>query len=1087
MPYNRAEYTKEDMRDLKRISDNIQSQDLSFLPQVADYLTSYINKYKNSKEQSKLNKVAAARRLLPVVKSPNGILSKLKNEMTEDSKKINSYLEKADNDPNMNIYVSDATEDGLLKGFRSMESYSPDRLPDAQKALTVFMEEDDFAEYKTDSPLRKLEGVMQSYVDLGNEHQHIIADYERREIMDSGVTDMMKQAWEENSRLNVAPLHAAYGSDLNPENARKESLKADKEVSSLRDEIFKLEREYEQNIVDMENAEEILKSCNDKLPRVEKELDEEQISVNVGASREQTAEELKRHGNAFAAVGRFYDELQKVKKEDPTRIIDYRKEAADAEAKRVSAEARLKKLMDESDPDRMIDGLVNNVDVGKETARQILKDHYNNVLTHRREENKWLEVKELVNQCTDILKDDERALNYLLNDDSLMKAGYNRLEREYKNSPDPQKQQLFDIVRHNVSRISELTPGEKLFTYDGKTDQLDFIKELNRKLDEKAENARKEMNNDPIMSAYIGYKESDNQIRSYSEMIKKAALENNAQQIGELTARMNELTEKRMEYGSVLQRYGINNEEMLEEVSQFAEKNIKRDNEEIREAKDQLFEAEKEAKKTAKVAKDLTAATEYFKNSKMDMLNKDMKDLVENIASENPDYSKLPDNNKFIEDDYYKTKDGRKLGDSKKLQDLKREYSELTGQKKKAEEILANDKRKQLNHTLTEKRLAYDKALKNAENMRKKTRKIDSMIKKTKEFMKPKYQGLEDTLVMSPKLNTKQAYSRIYDQVSKLREDFNKCMKDDYKKNPEEKNSNEYKAIKTALNSFGETKADFEKLTGQEIYDKLGDLERAANNYTREKKSQTRWFPSPQRKYRLAFSDRVERFAKDEGRILGGTLNRTNEKEMDSFMKYRIAGYRKQDPNGMTMITEKNPDGKKTDVDIYHSIVLEGSSKEEEVEKKIKSMEEKIDKRCSDFAKAFAVSEKKLSNEHIASALIAVDYYKELKDSLRDPDAILKDGVDRHLNNIEKMFNAKEAQKRCTERSNDMLEWDKYINMAAKMDKSEIAFKDMDTILAHRDKCVMQSNVSERARRNIKVQQDEKNLNAPKPSKVQVI
>jgi len=68
-----------------------------------------------------------------------------------------------------------------------------------------------------------------------------------------------------------------------------------------------------------------------------------------------------------------------------------------------------------------------------------------------------------------------------------------------------------------------------------------------------------------------------------------------------------------------------------------------------------------------------------------------------------------------------------------------------------------------------------------------------------------------------------------------------------------------------------------------------------------------------------------------------------------------------------------------------------------------------------------------------------------------------------------------------------MLEWDKYINMAAKMDKSEIAFKDMDTILAHRDKCVMQSNVSERARRNIKVQQDEKNLNAPKPSKVQVI
>ena len=49
-------------------------------------------------------------------------------------------------------------------------------------------------------------------------------------------------------------------------------------------------------------------------------------------------------------------------------------------------------------------------------------------------------------------------------------------------------------------------------------------------------------------------------------------------------------------------------------------------------------------------------------------------------------------------------------------------------------------------------------------------------------------------------------------------------MRDDYKADPENKNSREYKAIMTALNGFGETNQAFRNLSDEEIIQKMIDL-----------------------------------------------------------------------------------------------------------------------------------------------------------------------------------------------------------------------------------------------------------------------
>ncbi len=111
------------------------------------------------------------------------------------------------------------------------------------------------------------------------------------------------------------------------------------------------------------------------------------------------------------------------------------------------------------------------------------------------------------------------------------------------------------------------------------------------------------------------------------------------------------------------------------------------------------------------------------------------------------------------------------------------------------------------------------------------------------------------------------AGERLDDMKAKLLESI-EAFKKNYVKDKKWKgdDSDEYKAILTELNKF--TKDTIKTMSPEQIKDNLRNLAAASNQYLEEKKSQNwyHWFPTSQRKYRIAYAGSIADFAEKQAR-----------------------------------------------------------------------------------------------------------------------------------------------------------------------------------------------------------------------------
>ncbi len=101
----------------------------------------------------------------------------------------------------------------------------------------------------------------------------------------------------------------------------------------------------------------------------------------------------------------------------------------------------------------------------------------------------------------------------------------------------------------------------------------------------------------------------------------------------------------------------------------------------------------------------------------------------------------------------------------------------------------------------------------------------------------------------------------------------------------------------TALKGFGESYEEFKAFSSQEIAGKITALKEASENYTRAKNGQLfHWKPSPQRKWRLDFSDRITGFCKRQEVVLPELEKAKEAQKIEKNISQQVLAEQRNDP-----------------------------------------------------------------------------------------------------------------------------------------------------------------------------------------------
>ena len=1067
MPRNSRPYrTKKDLSDIRELAESLRNIDVSNLAQIERHLNNYIRSNQNSRDPEKKKKVDAAKILLPVFKA-NGIMASIKQYMGEAADTINADLAEMEEKNAPDIIPEEAERKLIVDmAFNHLSKMvingkSTD-ITQIENAFTTFMESDNFAEYHSDSPLRKMTEPLKACVNAYHGYEQVWNGADQKRFLEDHPTpvDSIKNAWKDHSVKFVEPLIAAYGDNLSLTNAEDE-IKTLPSLVTMGNEIEDLWDEYGAALEKETIAQNDLKEYENEIKSTEKEYDKEIESSVKGEKLKLSQEEKKLYLETLASLSLAYDKTKEGLSMEPPVKVDLIAEGERDRKALEDATQNLERVKQSYNTDHYLDSLLSNAGADKEASSIVLKNFINENIKAKQEEEKWLQINANYTTFRNAFGDDTVIMNFLISGDrDLAKQGLDKLENEYHKSNDPEKQTKYEIAatcQSNILNVMNLNT-EEVFNFDGKGDQKQYMEMLDKKLSKKPEEVRYNFGKEnQILRAYTSYKKTKNDLKKVtSDLQAEAEKGENADvnRIAELNENLKKLSDRNSEYQQKLMSVKINDPELVKEAQDFALRKVNREKDDIKVAEDNLKAVRKKAKDTVKTADKLKNAIVTAKKSPMIMQYKEIAAFINILESKDPDYSKMPASNQVFQDAYDQKEVNIKNNRSRKAEELGRKLVELNEKKKNAEEVLKNKKSDEILEKVTQKAIERDKLAKKYEKLQKQDTRMKGLIIKTKEYFKPKYNTFKQLSDDTPRDMTQGAYKRIYEEIEKFKGDFSKCMRDDYARSNGKKNSTEYKAIMTALNAFG-TEEEFNKLTAQQVAGKLGDLKKAATDYKAKKLDETRLIWSHQRRYRLDYADRIAKFADGEQKNLP-ILERIDEKNNTKQIKDLYDEFENLNPNGMTKLPGGGEKVKENSM-VMTQIRLKQSAQrivkiQENIDKKLKD----IDQKMKETAAPLNTNADNIKDEDLAVILLKLDTLRQMKEKLRDPDLLAENGVDKHITAVGKQLKDENFNKYIKDKMDNVLEGDKYREMASRMDKTKIEYTyDPNAVLDAFDKSEM--------------------------------
>jgi len=993
--------TRADMEVYKKIADSFKNIDTSKMSESVTYLKEYIRKNENTTNPEIAKKVACAKKLAESLSSMNK-LRDIKSDMDLASGNIESDLKEA---PEKTEFQVNAMYIGTLNAYQNLEKANPDEI------LTLwneFMEGDNFAEYKIDSPVRFLGEFINACKSAYNGFQQIEANVNRREyetvIENNNIVstkfeeiNAVNQAMSENDKISTH-LTLAYGGDVDLEKLSDEQKKTDDAIKQYTDEINKLSEKYTEVSIKEEEAKQTLPQISRSLTALEEQYKKETQSSVSGDARKQANKDKTEFKEALLTLSKAHNDIITLRKENPQAEFKPFELAESKAKKHENALKSLDEYTKQVDTDSFINTLVEN-EPNKELAKKTLQEAFDYYRTGKAEENRWLTIQNKYTTYKNAFGENPDFMNYLIaEDDDVMVAGYKKLEERYGKSGKAEDKALLDMAISLKKEIFDLIDDKVLvasyFGYDGKSPQAAYLKELEDRIQTKVDGFTNGRGSYPLERAYNGYVNTKKSLESTKKQLEEEVKKGqaaNPELINNLGGQLSSITQKNMEYWARLKGLGIENIENIEKIRDYAQKRATLKDADLSIKQTEVLQAKRIADMSKEYADKLKKAVSVVSKSEFAKNDPGLKCLLDIINNNQPDYSKLPENNTFLSDINVKYAENveKNLNNlpnvtKEKLDAVREKYNTLAAvsDKKESEKLLEE---------IAGKKTELDTLLTRKQKLDEKKNLLTKAVDDYKKAMEKPIADFEKKYNEYPNiLSSEEEYRKIYKQIERFRNDYNKCRRSDYIDGSKQ-NSNEYQNIKTALDTFGDWEK-FKKMPAVAVASGLLILGAAADAYKAKKLKETRPFWSAQRRYRLGYADRIKGFANTEKVLIEEYLSNIDEKKALS------------DLEKTHQLVEKANPALFTDQDI-----INGLTRPAELKKEADYLK-KADARINEtLTKGFAlinnyISKDKLNSDVLKNLLIIYDTVLEQKERLYNPVLLKEKGAknlaEEVLNNI---------------------------------------------------------------------------------------
>ena len=918
--------------------------------EIEHYLTDYIDKYKNTNDVAKLKKVAAATKLLPAVKR-GGLYYTFRSDMNTVHRSVEREIRNIQDDEDPVVYARNVGE--ITSSFDKIDN---SQAKDLENAWTVFMEEDNFEEYHKNSPLSILAETVKTCSGVAEAYKNVEANILRDNFKrgaDSKDPQFVESA--QNATKQTEFLHIYYDGDLDLAKTKEDITAKEERIKELTDEITKLRADYDEEIQKEEKANNLVPKYAKELNELERQLDNQKNSSIHGDDRKKANADKEKYRKELTTLLKAYNDIQDAQKNNsPFNPFELERTKAQAYE---DAKKSLSDTEKANNEELFIADLLKNEPEGKEkeALKTTLKDAFDFYHVNRKEENKWTSVLEDVHSYVNTFRDDPEIMNYLIaEDDEVSMAGYEKLLAKYGEKDRP----LYDLALNLKRRITKTIDDDRAFAnhfdYDGKSDQKEFIKELEKKILLKVDLYTAGRSEFPLEKALNGYLETK------KESYKKT------------------LTDKGVPDLEKNPQLAANLKEYLKKIKTYADKRAAAKGSDIENAEKNERNAKHFAKRTKEYATNLKNAIQAVKDSGQIEKYPELKDFVTILEKEDQDFSKLPKDAKFLDTALkeYNEAVEQSLKDSVKnlevrVDDMKKKFDQS-----KADAL--DHESKALMKRITEDSVELDKLQKEKTKLQHKETNITNVVNGFRESSNELFQNFENGYNALPTRKKQDVYERIYREIELLKADFDKCRRDDYI-NGSKSNSTEYDNIKKALEIFG-TKEQFLNTPNDVLAAKLNVLAETAQTYKAEKLREIRPMWSHQRRYRLGYADRIMAFAKDGKNTVESVLKKTDEESLLTELAEKKAN-----------IDEKSPIGKENG-DVFKHFADAVSEKTKEDAQMLKRQEQKLDEKM-DLVLNKAINEG-VDRDDFITAFIIIDQMQILKENLRNPDLLAKYSVE---------------------------------------------------------------------------------------------
>ena len=1019
--------TQKDLEGYKKIADSFANVDDSRVVDSIAYFNTYIDKNKNSTNPEIAKKVFFAQKIVDALR-PNGGLRSIKEYMHNASESIVNTLNDAKNeDPvKTEFTLNDIHYLGFLVPYEKLDGVNHEEILTAYQG---FMEGDNFAEYKSDSPIRYIGEYLNACASAHRGFQQIEANVSRNEyssvITNNNITKtnldeikVIDQAMKDNRSIgkNVA---IAYNSDVDLENLDAKLKQAEEGIKQREDEIAKLQEKYIKIYPEETEAQKTLPELSETVKKLENQFKNETLSALSGDARNQANKDKEAFRNALAVLAKAHNDIKELRKENPDALYTPFAQAQEKENEYKKLEAEYEDFKKKIDKDGFINNLIQN-EPNKEQAKTTLSEQFEFYKKNKEEETKWNNIQQKYFQFKQAFGNKPEFLNYLIGDDDAMREGYKKLEEEYTKPGVKDGQFFLDmaiaIKKDIYKEMGDRKLFESYFNYDGKTSQEEYLKQLDKKIQDKVDEFPKERNENPLDNAYFGYvntkasmEEIEKQINAEVEKGDQA----NKDTIIDLTEKISLLSNKNMEHWTTLKNAGIENPDTLGQLRTFAQRRGSHaNNDDLTEMREATYKAKRIAEMSRKYADNLSEALKVVTKFEQAKNIPGVKCLYGIIYHDNPDYSKLPDDVKYLEEVNKQYAESVENNLKNYAKDTEEKLAAAKEKHQKLSAVFEKNECQQIIDAISQKKAELETFKEAKQFFEKKKANITKVINDYKDAFEEPFANLEEKYNNYPKLNTQDEYRRMYLQIESFREDFDKCRRSDYI-NGSKRNSTEYENIKTALDQF-KSWEEFRAMTPMEISGKLGYLASVADIYKTEKLKEVRPMWSPQRRYRLGYADRIKGFANAEKALMNDYISYLDEQKQ---AEDKQAAY--------DLVQTANP-AKTNDQSIISA--LAGSNG---LEAELNSRKEARDYLANALASTFNTIVKKIKDNRIDPTLFKqgleiIDAIMEQKEKYQNPELIAEKGIENITAEIKESLKSANVKKRAGEFETDNEKVQKY-------------------------------------------------------------